>query len=91
MNNSWDIYIFYFSSPYFWVFLAFSMTIPYILKLLRRFYPKSLQKMISESETFSRELEENKKDKELTTKVKRLEGVVFNNLCQHRVIPKIVS
>ena len=122
MNNSWDTFIFLFSNPYFWVYLAFGMMIPYILKLLRRFYPKSLKKIIIESEAFSRELEKDKKDKELTDKIRRFESliifipasilmliyllfsygngvmfngalfmVVFNNLCQHRVIVEMIA
>ena len=77
MNNSWDTFIFLFSNPYFWVYLAFGMTIPYILKLLHRFYPKGLQKIIIESEAFSRELEEDKEDKELTAKIRRFEGSII--------------
>ena len=77
MNNSWDTFIFLFSNPYFWIYLAFGMTIPYILKLLRRFYPKSLQKIIVESEAFSRELGEDRKDKELTDKIRRFEGSII--------------
>jgi len=77
MNNSWDSFIFLFTNPYYWLFVALSMTIPYILKLLRRYYPKSLQKVIVESEAFNRELEEDKKDKILTDKIKRLEGSII--------------
>jgi hypothetical protein len=77
MNNSWDNFIYIFTHPYFLVILAFGMILPYILKLLRRFYPKSLQKIIIKSETFSRELEENEKDKELSAKIRRLEGSII--------------
>ena len=77
MNNSWDTFIFLFSNPYFWVYLAFGMIIPYILELLRRFYPKGLQKIIIESEAFCCELEEDKKDKELTAKIRRFEGSII--------------
>jgi len=77
MNNSWDTFIFLFSNPYFWIYLAFGMTIPYTLKWLRRFYPKSLKKIIIESEAFSRELEEDKKDKKLITKIRRVEGSII--------------
>jgi len=53
------------------------MTIPHILKLLRRFYPKSLQKIIIESEAFSRELEKDTKDKKLSDNIRRLEGSII--------------
>jgi len=77
MNSSWDNFIILFTNPYYWLFLALSMTIPYILKLLRRFYPKSLQKVIIESEDFSRELEADEEDKDLTKRVRQLEGSII--------------
>jgi hypothetical protein len=77
MNNSWDNFIYIFTHPYFWIILALGMILPYILKLLRRFYPKSLQKIIIDSETFNRELEEDENDKELSGKIRRLEGLII--------------
>jgi hypothetical protein len=53
------------------------MTIPYQLKLLRRFYPKSLQNIIIESETYNAEIEKDKKRKRITNKIQLLEGAII--------------
>jgi len=65
VDTAWKPFIILFFNPYFWIFILFSMTIPYQLKLLRRFYPKSLQNIIIESETYNAEI---KKEKELLIK-----------------------
>ncbi len=77
MNDSWDTFIYVFTHPYFWVFLVFAMSLEYILKFLRRFYPKSLQKYITDNEEFANELQEDAEDRELVGKVRNLEGIII--------------
>ena len=77
MDTAWKPFIILFFNPYFWIFILFSMTIPYQLKLLRRFYPKSLQNIIIESETYNAEIEKDKKRKRITNKIQLLEGAII--------------
>jgi len=42
--------IYLFSNPYTWLFIIFTFSLPYILKYMRRFYPKKLQQQMAEEE-----------------------------------------
>jgi len=39
-----------FTNPYTWMMFAFILTLPYLLKYMRRFFPKKLQKKIEKEE-----------------------------------------
>lgn len=63
--RNWEDFIWLFKQPKFIALFLFAMSLPLLLKYLRRFYPKSLQKITNETEAFTEELAKNKSDSKL--------------------------
>ena len=63
--HSWEDFLWLFSQPEFIALLLFALAIEPILKFLRRFYPKPLQKIVDDCETFKEELAKNEADSKL--------------------------
>lgn len=74
--RNWEDFIWLFKQPKFIALFLFAMALPPLLKYLRRFYPKSLQKITNETEAFTKELEKNENDSKLI-KQSNLYGVML--------------
>ena len=77
MDKSWDSFIYLFTHPYFWMMILFGISLQYILEFMRRFYPKSWQENIAETEEYADELYEDKDDKRIMLKLRKIEGSIF--------------
>ena len=51
--------IYLFTNPYTWLFIVFTISLPYVFKYMRRFYPEKLQEQMAKEEVCT--LEKSKK------------------------------
>lgn len=63
--QSWEDFLWIYKQPEVIALLLFLMVLHPLLKYLRRFYPKSLQKIANDSEVFTAELAKNQTDSKL--------------------------
>ncbi len=75
--SNWEQFIQLYTHPAFWAILVFGMALPTILKKLRPFYPKALQKSAEKSEALRNSLENSEPDKNLLKKVHNIEGLLI--------------
>jgi hypothetical protein len=75
--QNWENVLWLFKQPEFIALLIFAMALQPILKFLRRFYPKSLQKIANDSDAFTEELAKNEKDSKLMRRSYLFEMALF--------------
>jgi hypothetical protein len=72
------------TNPYTWVLFVFAMSLPYVLKFSRRFYPKKLQEKMKKEEACT--LEFNQKPK-----IKFLNKVMVTGMASSIVISYLIT